>query len=256
MHREFSLPTFRFISFFLLFSLAVLFFSCSNAESGGALSDETPTLRSTAASLYDSTLWTEEIEFDRLSANVSKVEGISSKLNLSPLIVSACIPAQNSQVFPSLDSFGSLDTSLIPPSLRKMLTTFSETLSKNKDADSFFVKDNLYSLALFYNDFNRIFGECFGLDKIQEEKNDFPAPSSDGKNASPSGEGSAETESVHNVLYFTSFKLGQPFLDGIFYEVPVKFFSKKATLTLSVFCFEDAGAWKIDQIQISDWEIF
>ena len=244
----------RLFSFCLLAFASLAFASCSSADSELSSADDTPTLRYTADRLYDSTVWTEELEFDRLTTKVSSVAGISAKLNLSPLIVAAKNPSEDSKIFPSLPSFGSLDTSLISKSLREMLTSFSETLAKNKDADSFFAKDSLFSLALFYNDFNRIFGDCFELNKVEE-----PAQNpSESEQNTPDGEASAAEleEKIPEKQYFTSFVFGQPFLDGIFYEVPVKFFSEKATLTLSVFCFENSGVWKIDQIQIADWEIF
>lgn len=221
-------------------ALCALILSCSNAEQDAGLSDDTPTLRNTAGALSESTVWTEEIEIDRLSAPVSAVGGISSRLNLTPLIVLAAPVAAEERVFPSLGSFGSLDTTLIPPSLREMLASFSECISKNKDADSFMAKDGLYSLALFYNDFERIFKDALALDSGAEK----------------SAEAQEEGEEAEESAYFSSFVLGQPFLDGVYYEVPVKFFSDKATLTLSVFCVENAGSWKVDQLQIADWELF
>ena len=240
--------------------------SCSNAAQDSAPADEIPTLRYTANSLYESTIWTEEIETDRLSSQVTAVSGVSSKLNLSPLIVLAGVQSDSSRIFPNLGSFGSLDTTLISKSLRETLTSFSDCIAKYKDADSYFVKDSLYSISLFYNDFKRIFGECFELDKI-DEKTKTDSVSSNGT-ASSSNEGGSDTSDSESnksgdaepaaveKSYFTSFVFGQPFLDGVYYEVPVKFFSDKATLTLLVFCFENAGVWKIDQIQIADWEIF
>lgn len=268
---------FRFSA--LLFSFTALsgfLLSCSNADQDAAPADETPTLRYTANSLYESTIWTEEIETDRLSTPVSSVSGISSKLNLSPLIVLAGTQPDSSRIFPTLSAFGSLDTTLISKSLRETLTSFSDCIAKNKDADSFFSKDSLYSLALFCSDFKRIFGDCFELDKIEEnvKKEDSQAsesktatgskdsPDAESKTAADTETPSSENESaesekpVPEKSYFSSFVFGQPFLDGIYYEVPVKFFSDKASLTLSVFCFENAGVWKIDQVQIDDWEIF
>lgn len=245
----------------LFFSALILSFvsaSCSNADHESVQADENPTLRYTANTMYDSTVWTEALEVDRLTTNISAVSGISSRLNLNPLIVAASKTSDSERVFPVLGSFGSLDTTLISKPLREMLTSFSEAVSKNKDADSFMSKDCLYSLALFYTDFNRIFGECFELNKGEEPSSEESSlePVKSEANSTPEGT-EAETEKVpEEKLYFTSFVFGQPFLDGVCYEVPVKFFSEKAVLTLSVFCAETSGSWKIDQIQIADWEIF
>lgn len=264
MGKKFRQSFFRFFSFLFLLFAGAFMFSCSQSVQENEAAEETSTLRYTADALYKSTLWTEALELDRLSANVKSVDGISSKLNLTPLIVLASLPPQSSSIFPSLGSFGSLDTSLISKSLRETLTAFSDAISKYKDADSFVAKDSLYSLALFYADFKRIFNDCFELDKIDEVKAE-PAEVSEektedeivGQDKDVNAETIQDTDTnIEEKSYFSSFKIGQPFLDGIYYQVPLKFFSDKATLTLCVFCYEDSGSWKIDQVQISDWEIF
>ena len=224
--RRFSLLRLRGLLCMLLFLLA--FFSCSNPVQDAEEITANSTLRYSAESLYDATEWAEEIEFDRLTASVSSVEGISARLNLSPLIVLASVPSDSTRIFPNLEGFGSLDTTLISKRLREMLTSFCECIAANKEADKFMESNCLFSLALFYEDFERIFASCFDFSDEQD---------------------SSET------AYFDSFVLGEPFLDGVYYEVPVKFFGKKANLTLCVFCFEKSSAWKIDQIQIVDWEI-
>lgn len=214
------LLTLHFI--FLLF----FFFACSNNLSENDGYDENSTLRYLANELDSATLWTEELEAERLTVSVSSVEGISARLNLSPLIVLASLPSDSSKIFPTLGSFGSLDTSLISKPLRSMLTSFSESIARNEDADSFFEKECLYSLAIFYSDFERIFSSCFDFNDSSKKP------------------------------FFSKFVFGEPFLDGVYYEVPIKFFAPEATLTLCVFCFEKAGNWQIDQVQIADWEIF
>ena len=228
---------------------AVLFcnslLSCSNGSQGAGVLDESTTLRSTAESLYTSTLWTEELEVDRLTAKVNAVSGISEKLNLTPLVVSARVSSDAEKIFPSLENFGSLDTTLISSPLRDMLSSFCEAVSTYEDADRFMLKESLYTLSLFYSDFERIFSTCF----------DFSEPQAS-EQTPEAGESSDEAPVTEKKRFFDSFVLGQPFLDGRYYEVPVKFFSKEATMTLSVYCFEESGSWKIDQIQIADWEIF
>lgn len=253
---------------FLFSLLTFTFLSCSNNDQENSVEDETPTLRYTANSLYESTIWTEAVELDRLTANISAVPGVSPRINLSPLAVLASKESFSKKVFPVLGSFGSLDTTLISKPLREMLASFSDSVSKNKPADSFMAKDCLYSLALFYSDFNKIFGECFELNKVEEpaekgaeaEEKTPVSENAEGeakdKEESENPESAQAEKKVEEKLYFTSYFLGQPFLDGVCYEVPVKFFSDKATLTLSVFCMENSGSWKIDQVQITDWEIF
>ena len=205
--------------------LMLILLSCSGSvpENDGA--GDGQTLRHIAAGLEESVSWTAEIEPGRLTRSVSAVDGVSSRLNLSPVIMLASVPPDDSRVFPELENFGSLDTSLIPVALRSMLASFARSVCSNKDADSFMEEGCLYSLSLFYEDISRIFA---------------------GRQGS-GAEGGAEL--------FSSFRIGQPFLDGIHYEVPLKFFSDAASLTLRVFCSERDGSWRIGQIQIADWEL-
>lgn len=240
----------NFFSFFALFFVCAFFFSCSNASQVEDIFDETDTLRYTAEKLYSATSWTESVETDRLTANISSVKGISNKLSLNPLTVSAAASSSENLIFPSYGSFGSLDTSLIPKSLKEMLISFCESISKNRDCDSYFKKENLYTLALFYVDFNRIFKNLLDLEPKQEQKSP--------ENSSDSSEKSEESlpEQKNEVVFFSKYMIGEPFLDGIYYEVPVRLSNEKSWISLSLFCFEDSGQWKIDQIQISDWEIF
>lgn len=254
---------FCIFSLLSFFACGNVFLSCSNANQDTLLSDDSGTLRSTADSLYSATLWTEELELDRLNAKVSAVDGISSKLSLTPLIVAASVPAAGTEIFPQLGSFGSLDTTLIPKPLREMLTSFSDAISKNEDADRFFAKENLYSLALFYTDFFRIFSAPLDIDGFESQKKALTEQKNAETESTENPESiSSETvavgppENVDDLRLFTQFVLGQPFLDGRYYDVPVLLTSEKASLTLSVYCFEEAGSWKIDQIQIADWELF
>ena len=253
-------PVFSALLVFSLLSFSALFSSCSSSDQETDSSEETATLRYTADSLYEATIWTEEIEVDRLSTKVNSVNGISSKLNLTPLIVLASVPSESSRIYPRLGSFGSLDTSLISKTLRETLVSFSDSIAKYKDADSFMSKECLYSLSLFYADFKRIFNDCFELDKIESAVAEQPDAEKKAEDISEKeelkGEEETKVETIKEKSYFDSFKIGQPFLDGIYYQVPLKFFSDKANLTLCVFCFEEAGVWKIDQVQITDWEIF
>ncbi|MBQ4378878.1 MAG: hypothetical protein II821_06750 [Treponema sp.] len=257
---------FRLVFFILLTALSLpVLFSCSNANQAGEAFDESDTLRFTAEKLYSATSWTEELETDRLTTGAGSVKGISSKLNLSPLIVAASVPSENSAVFPRLENFGSLDTSLIPSSLRTSLNSFCEAVSNNNDsaAETFFKKDSLYSLSLFYVDFKRIFDEPLGISEYEKKLAEWQKEQGETqKKESSEKENKDENSDVKNestkpeIVFFTDYVLGEPFLDGIYYEVPVLLTGKKAGLTLSLFCFEEAGIWKIDQIQIADWEIF
>ena len=121
----------------------------------------------------------------------------------------------------------------------------------------------MYSLSLFYVDFKRIFDEPLGISEYEKKLAEWQKEQGETqKKESSEKENKDENSDVKNestkpeIVFFTDYVLGEPFLDGIYYEVPVLLTGKKAGLTLSLFCFEEAGIWKIDQIQIADWEIF
>ena len=253
---SFRKKKFDFFSFALIFCSAVLFFSCANENQIDESFSEEDTLRFTAERLYTATNWTEEVEEGRLSASVSSVKGISRSLSLNPLIVAASTP--ENAIFPNLSSFGSLDTTLIPDELRKTLNDFCNSISTSEDgqAENFFKKENIFTLALFYNDFKRIFEDCFKINEFEKKLADWQTEMQ--KNSSENSESpdSQKKSKKPELVFFTKNFLGQPFLDGIYYEVPAKLLGDKASLTISLFCFEESGIWKIDQIQISDWEIF
>ncbi len=202
----------------VIFLMSFLPLSCAISSEESSESEKVVTLRDEASSLESKVYWEKELEGDRLLRKIDKLDFVSTRLSLSPLVLSARTFQEGEKVYPVLDGFSSLDTSLIPQALNVMLKSFCERISRNEDADSFISKDCLYTLVLFYSDFERIFGG---------EK-----------------------------IIFDNYAIGEPFLDGVHYEVPLKFFGKKANLTICAYCFEKSGSWSIDQILITDWEIF
>lgn len=231
----------RLRAYFAALSVLFLFFSCADGTKQNA-SDETPeTLRYTVETLRDSVGWTEELEGGRLSKNISSYPGVSSQLRLAPLVVAAARVDDDERIFPSLEGFGSLDTTLIPGALRKMLCDFSDAFIQDRDADSFFRAGQTYSLALFYADFSRIFSDVLVHD--------------DGRTADFEKNEDAQEEAGKDVL-FNSYLFGQPFLSGTYYQVPVRYNGEKGSLTVFVYAAQFDSRWQIDQIQIDSWDIF
>ena len=209
-----------FLSFIFVFFAAVLFFSCSNEHSAESFFDETSTLKFQADKIINETSWTEEIEGDKLSKEISVVPGILKSVKLSPAAVLSAVHDESAQIFPYIEGFALLDSSLLPDEMQKILLDFCKAVSLGENADNYMAKNCLYSLAIFNSDFNKIAQKSFKKTK--------------------SG-------------YFSSFLFGEPFIDGTNYQVPVRLCSASAFLDLNVFLLLETPSWKIDQIQIVKW---
>ena len=113
----------------LFFSFA--FFICSCSNSNGAeianLSDEN--LREITDERENAILWTRELEAVRLTRNYKVNQMVSSKMILSPEAISFANTRRNF-IYPSLDGFGSLDTSAISSEMRDFLSRTCSSISK------------------------------------------------------------------------------------------------------------------------------
>lgn len=223
------------VLFLIIFSFCL--FSCSTGSNEKTQSEDFTTLKAEADSISSKTTWTEEIEKGRLTDKI-KTEGLSSKVKSSVLSVSALKEDNPKFVFPSLPGFGSLDTELIPLNLKSELLKFCESFSKNDDLTSFSRKESLYNLALFYYDLSA----C-----LPEYENFFSFENDENVAAETPEKEKTETEAKK---FFSSYKLGEPFIDGINYEVPVRFVSEEKILTLETYWTIENSKWTLDQIQI------
>ncbi len=199
-----------------IFLILALLFSCKEKNDNQDRSSSFRNLREKASFLDEEIAWTEELEHGRLSAEVKQKNGISDKVALSPLVVSAVLSEGDTRVYPVLDGFTSLDTSQIEDSLWTFLSQFSESFIKDESLENYFFQDSKISLTLFYIAFDKVFGQK----KDSENKN-----------------------------LFTSFVVGSPFAGSDFTEVPVKFFSDESELLLNLFCAKSGNSWKAEQIQ-------
>lgn len=209
----------RFVSP-MLFLVVFVFAACSDVSQDDFGRDGGQTLRVRAQTMADVVPWTDELEADRLTAAVSVADGIDSRVSLVPLSFLAGKEARNEQaVYPFLDGFGALDTTLITGGVRETLEGFCTALCRAEDADSFMAHGCLYQLAFLYRD--------AGLD----------LPKSVDK-----------TDAAFS--FFDSYFYGQPYMTGASYAIPVRFVGKKRALDVLVFLLEEDGVWKIDELWI------
>lgn len=206
-----------------VFAFTLFLFSCSNSAKEKNQSENFKSLKGEAESIESKITWTDELEKGRLSDKIKKTDGINKNVKNSVLSVSAKKIEEPKWIYPSLPGFGSLDTTLIPENLRKEIEKFCVLLSKNEDIKSLVRESSMYNIALFYYDLSSYIPEY-----IQDDE-----------------ENAGEKE------FFDSYKLGEPFIDGANYNVPLLFFFGDKNLVLETYWTMENSAWLLDQIQIS-----
>ncbi|MFA6856988.1 MAG: hypothetical protein WCR31_07255 [Treponema sp.] len=212
-------------TFFIFFFYALLFVvSCANGHTAVLTDSNGDTLRSQADKKDKEILWTRELESMRLVQNISTVDGVDKAVKLTPqsVIASSLVPVP---VYPFIDGFGSLDTSLISSELKAALETACMTVSAQKNADSLMAEGCLYSYVLFLSDLKTGWKETFGED-IPDVNN--------GENL------------------FTKEIYGTPFLDDD-YEIPVRFECRKGYIDILICFIKTDNGYKIDQLIIQKW---
>lgn len=212
----------------ILFPVTFLFISCADSSGSKISSSEFLTLKEEVLDFNKKTNWTDAIEPDRLSSNIKKVNKIASNVKLSSTSLAARSFTEDEILYPHLKGFGSLNTALVPPGLRTLISDFYEAFSAGKSLVSLTKTESIYVLALFY----------YSL------KNNFPEYDAF---VSKIKEGNSKDDSK----LFNRIIIGEPFIEGINYMVPLRLYSDEKTLDLTLFCAEDKGSWKIDQIQFN-----
>ena len=207
-------------TFFLIASaFSLLLLSCAKKDDSSN-GDVSGTLRYQIEEMLEDFQWSDELEPGRLSENVSRYGNISEKVKMSQLAIICSMPEPESEsdnsVYPYLDGFGLLDVSKTPAQILSSTKSFCTAIVEDSDADSFFSKESLFSLALFRRDLE-------------------------------------DLKSTKEISSISSFVIGMAFTGGTSYEIPVRFYDseKKNFLDVSIFFDEQGNAWKIDQIQIN-----
>lgn len=212
----------------LTVSFAVCFLAisaCSDLQQGKRSEDDVQTLRALAQTMAEAVPWTDELESERLTATVSVADGVDRHVSLSPLSFLAGSAARYAPpVYPFLEDFGSLDTTLIVPDVKTVLDGFCGAVCRAENADSFMARGCLYQLALFYRDGDLALPETSPDEESDEEKPAFS--------------------------FFDAYFYGQPYVTGETYEVPVRFVGEKRSMDVLVFLLKEDDVWKIDELRI------
>ena len=175
-------------------------------------------------------IWTRELESVRLLKDTKKMEGVATSVKLSKNVV---IASENNypKIYPYLEGFGSLDTTLVSADLDKLLKTFASSLCFGVFDESLFNSQAVFSFVLFQNDLKNLWKELF--------KQDMPT--------FPTEE--QETIAASQKV-FTSWVVSKPYVFDNEIQVPIRF--KKDAKYIDVMLFVSVEN-KIEQIQITQW---
>lgn len=175
-------------------------------------------------------IWTRELESVRLLKDTKKMEGVASSVKLSKNVV---IASENlyPKIYPYLEGFGSLDTTLVSADLDKLLKTFASSLCFGVFDESLFNSQAVFSFVLFQNDLKNLWKELF-----KQDMPTFPAEEQ---------ETIAASQKV-----FTSWVVSKPYVFDNEIQVTIRF--KKESKYIDVMLFVSVDN-KIEQIQITQW---
>ena len=202
--------------FFGLSLIFVIFlFSCSNPQNS-VLTSQDNTLRSSVQEKISKTVWTNELEPDRLKSKLNTQIGNQRIEYITPQMLNSIKDLQPA-VYPEIKGFASLDCSAMNKTLLQFVAGLCDSLCKGTDnlAD-YFEPNYFYNCVFFINDIKEALGE--------------------------------ETESE---ALFDRYLICQGF-EGDLIQVPVRFYKGKETLDLSVYLTYH-GEYKVIQIEILGW---
>ena len=210
--------------------LLLIFISCSSNNEEIVKYNVDENLHTIVSQKNEELIWTRELESVRLLKDTKKMEGVASSVKLSKNVV---IASENlyPKIYPYLEGFGSLDTTLVSADLDKLLKTFASSLCFGVFDESLFNSQAVFSFVLFQNDLKNLWKELF--------KQDMPTFSTEEQ------ETIAASQKV-----FTSWVVSKPYVFDNEIQVTIRF--KKESKYIDVMLFVSVDN-KIEQSQITQW---
>ena len=143
--------------------LLLIFISCSSNNEEIIKYNVDENLHTIVSQKNEELIWTRELESVRLLKDTKKMEGVASSVKLSKNVV---IASENlyPKIYPYLEGFGSLDTTLVSADLDKLLKTFASSLCFGVFDESLFNSQAVFSFVLFQNDLKNLWKELFKQD--------------------------------------------------------------------------------------------
>ena len=204
----------RFVPVALIFLIFLA--SCSSPQSS-VLTSQNDTLRSAVQEKNNNTVWTKEIEPERLNFNLNNNITVTNKEYITPQLLNSIKELQPA-IYPEIKDFASLDCSQMNKALLNIMTDLCDSLCKGTDdLGNFFDYEYFYNCVFFANDLNQA---------VEKDK---------------------KTEKL-----FDRYLICKSFVSDDLIQVPVRFYKAKETLDLSVFLTYH-GDYKVIQIEILGW---
>lgn len=203
---------------FLYAALIFVFFlvSCSNAQIN-VLTSQEDTLRSALNDKSNKTIWTKEIEADRLSVKLNSNISVINKDIVSPQMLGSIKDLQG-PVYPEIKNFANLDCTSMNKNLLSTMDDFCKQISKSTDnLESFFVSEYFFNYVFFKSDFEEILSNF----KKGDEN-------------------------------FDRYVICKAFESQDLTQVPVRLYNKNNFVDLSVYLTYHNG-YKITQIEVIRW---
>mgnify|MGYP007069840158 CR=1 FL=1 len=242
--------------------LSLLLLGCAK-ESSAFDADDYGTLRFQAEERFKNVKWTDSLEKDRLTQDISFVDSIAKTIRLTPAIfLSGELSKTVEPVYPFLEGFSSLDVSKVPDDIMEITVKFAENLCTGTDSDSLMDKKSVYELALFYNDlkseWKTVFLQDYPVPKEKEKPEDentqtVGAPSSEKIDSQDEDSTNATVaEKLAEKYVFDSYVIGEGFELNALYEIPVRFKreEEKYYADILIYFYKQKDEWKINQLKI------
>ena len=190
--------------------------SCSNPQ-GIILTSQEDTLRNELQIKAEQTVWTNEIEPERLTSKINNKAKAADRAFISPQMLNSIKELQPA-VYPEIKGFASLDCSAMNKSLLATMNNFCTELCKGtENLQSYFYSDYFFNYVFFKNDFESIVEQL--------KKND---------------------------VLFDRYVICKAFESQDLTQIPVRFYNKKDYVDLSVYLTYYNG-YKITQIEVIRW---
>ena len=196
--------------------ILVCLVSCSNPQ-GIILTSQEDTLRNELQIKAEQTVWTNEIEPERLTSKINNKAKAADRAFISPQMLNSIKELQPA-VYPEIKGFASLDCSAMNKSLLATMNNFCTELCKGtENLQSYFYSDYFFNYVFFKNDFESIVEQL--------KKND---------------------------VLFDRYVICKAFESQDLTQIPVRFYNKKDYVDLSVYLTYYNG-YKITQIEVIRW---
>ena len=190
--------------------------SCSNPQ-GIILTSQEDTLRNELQIKAEQTVWTNEIEPERLTSKINNKAKAADRAFISPQMLNSIKELQPA-VYPEIKGFASLDCSAMNKSLLATMNNFCTELCKGtENLQSYFYSDYFFNYVFFKNDFESIVEQL--------KKND---------------------------VLFDRYVICKAFESQDLTQIPVRFYNNKDYVDLSVYLTYYNG-YKITQIEVIRW---